>query len=64
MPLCAQPASTTAWHDGSFHVNTARVVSESDIVLGRPNTEATEALPLGTTAYRRLNTVQNRPSAR
>jgi hypothetical protein len=47
MPLCAQPAVTTAWHDGSFHLNTARVVSESDIVLGRPNTEATEALPLG-----------------
>jgi alpha-L-fucosidase 2 len=47
MPLCAQPASTTAWHDGGFHLNTARVVSESDIVLGRPNAEATEALPLG-----------------
>ncbi len=36
------PGATAA-----FHLNTARVVSESDIVLGRPNTEATEALPLG-----------------
>ena len=45
--LCAQPAVTTAWRDGSFHLNTARVVSESDIVLGRPNLKATEALPLG-----------------
>ena len=31
----------------SFHVNVAHVVSESDIVLGRPNTDPTEALPLG-----------------
>lgn len=46
-PLCAQPAATTAWRDGSFHLNTARVVGESDIVLGRPNLKATEALPLG-----------------
>jgi hypothetical protein len=45
--LHAQLAATTAWRDGSFHVNVAHVVSESDIVLGRPNTDPTEALPLG-----------------
>jgi len=45
--LHAQPGASTAWHDGIFHVNVAHVVSESDIVLGRPNTEPTEALPLG-----------------
>jgi hypothetical protein len=45
--LYAQPAATTAWRDGTLHLNTARVVRESDIVLGRPNTKATEALPLG-----------------
>jgi hypothetical protein len=43
----AQPAATTAWRNGLFHVNVAHVVSESDIILGRPNTAATEALPLG-----------------
>ena len=47
LPLSAQPAATTAWRDGSFHLNTARVVGESDIVLGRPNLKAAEALPLG-----------------
>ena len=43
----AQVANTTAWRDGIFHVNVAHVVGESDIVLGRPNTDPTEALPLG-----------------
>lgn len=46
-PLCAQPSATTAWRDGTFHLNTARVVGESDIILGQPNLKATEALPLG-----------------
>jgi alpha-L-fucosidase 2 len=45
--LHAQPAATTAWRDGTFHVNVANVVGESDIILGRPNTEASEAMPLG-----------------
>ena len=45
--LHAQPGASTAWRDGIFHVNVAHVVSESDIVLGRPNTDPTEALPLG-----------------
>jgi glycosyl hydrolase family 95 len=39
--------ATTAWRHGIFHVNVGHVVSESDIVLGRPNTDPTEALPLG-----------------
>ena len=46
-PLCAQPPATTAWRDGAFHLNTRRVVSESDIILGQPNLKAVEALPLG-----------------
>ena len=46
-PLCAQPPATTAWRDGAFHLNTGRVVSESDIILGQPNLKAVEALPLG-----------------
>lgn len=38
---------TTAWHDGRFVVDPAGVVSRSDIVLARPNTDATAAMPLG-----------------
>jgi alpha-L-fucosidase 2 len=52
---CAQGTSavhtasngTTAWHDGGFHVDVAGVIGRSDIVLGRANTDAGEALPLG-----------------
>ena len=38
---------TTAWHDGEFHVDVAGVIGRSDIVLGRANVDAGEALPLG-----------------
>lgn len=38
---------TTAWRDGAFHVDVAGVVSRSNIVLGRANTLAKEAMPLG-----------------
>jgi alpha-L-fucosidase 2 len=38
---------TTAWHDGGFHVDVASVIGRSDIVLGRANVDAGEALPLG-----------------
>lgn len=38
---------TTAWRDGRFDVDTAAVISRSAIVLGRPNTLASEAMPLG-----------------
>jgi alpha-L-fucosidase 2 len=39
--------STTAWHEGSFHVDTAGVISRSAIVLGRPNVDEGQAMPLG-----------------
>lgn len=38
---------TTAWKDGSFHIDVAGVVGRSAIVLQRPNLEPAEALPLG-----------------
>jgi hypothetical protein len=37
----------TAWRDGRFHVDVAGVIGRSDIVLGRANMGAGEALPLG-----------------
>jgi alpha-L-fucosidase 2 len=40
-------ASSTAWHDGRFHVDVPGVLHRSDIFLGRPNTDASEAMPLG-----------------
>ena len=43
----AASASTTAWHEGSFHVDTAGVLARSAVVLARPNLEAAEAMPLG-----------------
>ena len=39
--------STTAWHDGKFHVDVPGVLSRSTIVLGQPNADATQAMPLG-----------------
>lgn len=41
------PAKTTAWRDGRFHIDTGGVISRSDIVLGRANMQAKEAMPLG-----------------
>jgi len=38
---------TTAWQNGAFSVNTAGVVSRSDVFLGQPNTADTQSLPLG-----------------
>jgi len=47
----ATPASaagaTTAWQQGSFARNVGGIVSRSNVVLGRPNTSATQFLPLG-----------------
>jgi len=40
-------ASSTAWHDGRFHIDAPGVLHRSDIFLGRPNTDASEAMPLG-----------------
>jgi hypothetical protein len=56
MPLAAgvvlsQPAvaatTTTAWQNGSFALNPAGVVAESDIVLGAANTSSAQSMPLG-----------------
>jgi hypothetical protein len=38
---------TTAWQNGGFSVNTAGVVSRSDVVLGAPNTTPAQFIPLG-----------------
>ncbi|HSZ28715.1 MAG TPA: DUF5703 domain-containing protein, partial [Pseudonocardiaceae bacterium] len=47
----AQPAAaasvTTAWQNGSFSLNRAGVVAESDIVLGAANTASSQSMPLG-----------------
>jgi hypothetical protein len=40
-------AVTTAWHDGRFAEDTGGVVSRSDIVLGQPNSQPTQYMPLG-----------------
>ncbi len=39
--------STTAWKAGHFAVNTAALLSRSDIVLAKPNTAPAEAMPMG-----------------
>ena len=41
------PTATTAWRDGSFHVDVPNLVRSNDVVLGRPNTGAAQAMPLG-----------------
>jgi hypothetical protein len=46
-PSASAAAGTTAWQAGAFSVNTAGVVSRSDIFLGRPNTAGAQSLPLG-----------------
>jgi Carbohydrate binding module (family 6)/F5/8 type C domain len=46
-PAASAAANTTAWQNGAFSVNPAGVVSESDVVLGQPNTTDSESLPLG-----------------
>ncbi|MDX6354279.1 MAG: trimeric autotransporter adhesin, partial [Streptomyces sp.] len=43
----AATAATTAWRNGSFHLDPTGVVSRSDIVLGSPNTAPTASMPLG-----------------
>jgi hypothetical protein len=39
--------ATTAWQNGAFSTNVGGIVSRSNVVLGRPNTAATQFLPLG-----------------
>ena len=38
---------TTAWKDGRFVTDPADVVSRSDIVLAKPNTDPAQSMPLG-----------------
>ncbi|GAA3435692.1 glycosyl hydrolase family 95 catalytic domain-containing protein [Kutzneria kofuensis] len=38
---------TTAWQNGAFQIDRHAVVSRSNIVLGAPNSAATQSLPLG-----------------
>lgn len=38
---------TTAWEDGRFVTDPAGVVSRSDIVLAKPNTDPAQSMPLG-----------------
>jgi hypothetical protein len=46
-PAASAASDTTAWQNGAFSVNAAGVVSRSDIFLGQPNTQDSQALPLG-----------------
>ena len=43
----AAAGATTAWWNGSFHVDVPGVVHSSDVVLGQPNTASAQAMPLG-----------------
>ncbi|WP_127473946.1 LamG-like jellyroll fold domain-containing protein [Microbacterium sulfonylureivorans] len=43
----AGAGSTTAWSEGSFHVDAEGVVSRSDVVLQRPMALTHESMPLG-----------------
>ena len=43
----ASGSASTAWHNGRFHLDAEGVVSRSAIVLARPNTLPSEAMPLG-----------------
>jgi Carbohydrate binding module (family 6)/F5/8 type C domain/Glycosyl hydrolase family 95 catalytic domain len=46
-PAASAASDSTAWQNGAFSVNTAGVVSRSDIFLGQPNTADSQSLPLG-----------------
>ncbi len=41
------PEVAAAWHEGRFQVDVAGVIGRSDIVLGKPNLESGQAMPLG-----------------
>jgi len=46
-PSAAASSVTTAWQNGSFSLNPAGVVAESDVVLGAANTASSQSMPLG-----------------
>ncbi|HEX4221204.1 MAG TPA: hypothetical protein VHZ97_02445, partial [Pseudonocardiaceae bacterium] len=43
----AAATQSTAWQNGTFNIDRQGVVSRADIVLGAPNTQPTQSLPLG-----------------
>src|ERR1700722_17963932 len=45
--IAQQTVLSTAWKDGHFSIDTAGLLSRSDIFLGRPNTLPAEAMPMG-----------------
>ena len=46
-PGSAAGSVTTAWQDGRFVTDPAGVVSRSDLVLAKPNTDPAQSMPLG-----------------
>ncbi|WP_030437693.1 glycosyl hydrolase family 95 catalytic domain-containing protein [Actinoplanes subtropicus] len=46
-PAAAAPSPSTAWRQGRFHVDVPGVVGRSDVVLGQPNRDPLQAMPLG-----------------
>ncbi len=52
----AAETRTTAWRGGTFVVDTPNLVRRSDVVLGRPNAEPKQFMPLGngTLGHRRV----------
>ena len=46
-PANASTTQTTAWSGGKFIENTQGVVDRSDVVLGQPNYQDTQSMPLG-----------------
>ncbi|RIJ69701.1 hypothetical protein D1871_21435, partial [Nakamurella silvestris] len=40
-------APTTAWQNGSFHLDPLAVASRANLILGRPNTDPTASMPMG-----------------
>ncbi|MFB7502771.1 ricin-type beta-trefoil lectin domain protein [Streptomyces broussonetiae] len=46
-PAAARTDPTTAWQNGAFQVDRSAAIHRSDVVLGRPNTEPAESMPLG-----------------
>jgi len=43
----AEAGATTAWKDGSFHLDPTGVVRRSNLILGQPNVNPTASMPLG-----------------
>ena len=46
-PNAVAATGTTAWQNGAFSLDTANVVRRADIVLGKPNSQPGQFVPLG-----------------